>query len=205
MCCIAHKICCLRHGGRVLCSWQGGNCSRSRHLRPAQRHASDLVDTGLYRGCFSNPSMNLTASQICSFANSASSRVNIIRRGEDKILRCYGREIYPEDSSLRSYMIRALLHSPAEFLNYTIFWKIWGFRGGCYEEGSLLGYKNPVRTSKETHCTSATDPSRLMLCKIWGFRGGCYEEGSLLGYKNPVCTAKETLHLCYRAQPVNAM
>jgi hypothetical protein len=35
-----------------------------------------------------------------------------------------------------------------------------------YEECRFLGYKNPVRTSQETHYVSTTDPSRLMLCKI---------------------------------------
>jgi hypothetical protein len=34
------------------------------------------------------------------------------------------------------------------------------------EECRLLGYKNAVLTSQETHCLSATEPSRLMLCKI---------------------------------------
>jgi hypothetical protein len=33
--------------------------------------------------------------------------------------------------------------------------KIWGFYGGDYEE-CLLGYRNPVRTSQETHYFSAT-------------------------------------------------
>jgi hypothetical protein len=55
------------------------------------------------------------------------------------------------------------------------------------------------------HYTSATEPSRLMLWKILLFHGGDYEECRLLGYKNPVCTSQETLHLRYRAQPVNAM
>jgi hypothetical protein len=40
------------------------------------------------------------------------------------------------------------------------------FRGGDYEECRLLGYKNPVRTSQETHYVSATESSQLMLCKI---------------------------------------
>jgi hypothetical protein len=40
------------------------------------------------------------------------------------------------------------------------------FHGGDYEECRLLRYKNPVRTSQETHYVSATEPSRLMLCKI---------------------------------------
>jgi hypothetical protein len=38
--------------------------------------------------------------------------------------------------------------------------------GGDYEECHLLGYKNPVRTSQETHYVSATKPSRLILYKI---------------------------------------
>jgi hypothetical protein len=37
---------------------------------------------------------------------------------------------------------------------------------------NLLGCKNPVRSSQETHYVSATEPSRLMLCKIYGFHGG---------------------------------
>jgi hypothetical protein len=44
--------------------------------------------------------------------------------------------------------------------------KILGFHGGDYEECRLLGYKNPVRASHETHYVSATESSRLMLCKI---------------------------------------
>jgi hypothetical protein len=60
------------------------------------------------------------------------------------------------------------------------------------EERRLLGYKNPVRTSQETHYVSATESSRLMLCKIWGFHGGDYEECRLLGYENPVRTWQET-------------
>jgi hypothetical protein len=59
--------------------------------------------------------------------------------------------------------------------------KIWGFHGGHYEECHLLGYKNPVRTSQETHYFSATEHSQLMLCKIWGFHGRDYEECRLLG------------------------
>jgi hypothetical protein len=37
---------------------------------------------------------------------------------------------------------------------------------GTREECGLLGYRNPVRTSQETHYVSATEPSQLMLCKI---------------------------------------
>jgi hypothetical protein len=41
-------------------------------------------------------------------------------------------------------------------------------------------YKNPVRTSRETHYVSATESSRLMLYKIWRFDGSDYEECRLL-------------------------
>jgi hypothetical protein len=44
--------------------------------------------------------------------------------------------------------------------------EILGFHGGDYEECRLLGYKNPVRTSQETHYVSSTESSQLMLCKI---------------------------------------
>jgi hypothetical protein len=54
--------------------------------------------------------------------------------------------------------------------------RTWGFHGGDYEQRRLLGYKNPVHTSQETHYASANEPSRLMLCKIWGFHGGNCEE-----------------------------
>jgi hypothetical protein len=70
--------------------------------------------------------------------------------------------------------------------------KIWGLRGGDHEECRLLGHKNPIHTSPETHYVSATELSRLMLCKIWGLHGGDYDECRLLGYKNPVRTSQET-------------
>jgi hypothetical protein len=44
--------------------------------------------------------------------------------------------------------------------------KLWGVHGGDYEKCRLLGYKNPVRTSQETHYVSTTEHSRLMLCKF---------------------------------------
>jgi hypothetical protein len=69
---------------------------------------------------------------------------------------------------------------------------IWGFHGGDYKKCRPLGYRNPVRTSLETHYVSATEPSRLMLCKICGFHGRDYEECRLLGYKNPIHTSQET-------------
>jgi hypothetical protein len=67
--------------------------------------------------------------------------------------------------------------------------KICGLHSGDYEECCPLGYKNPLRTSQETHYVSATEPSRLMLCKVWGFHGGDYEECPLPGYKNPIRTS----------------
>jgi hypothetical protein len=64
---------------------------------------------------------------------------------------------------------------------------IWHY----FEECCLLGYKNSVCTSQETHITT-TEPSRLMLCKSWGFHGSDCEECGLFGYKNPVCSSRET-------------
>jgi hypothetical protein len=55
--------------------------------------------------------------------------------------------------------------------------KIWSFHCSNYEDI----YKNPDRTSEETHYVSATEPSQLMLCKVWGFRDGDYEACRLLG------------------------
>jgi hypothetical protein len=82
--------------------------------------------------------------------------------------------------------------------------KIWGFHGGDYEECRLLRYKNPVRTSQNTHYVSATEPSRETLCKIWGFHGGDYEECRLLRYKNPVRTSQKT-HYVSTTEPSRVM
>jgi hypothetical protein len=49
---------------------------------------------------------------------------------------------------------------------YIYIYKILRFHGSDYEECRLLGYKNPVHTSRETHYFSTTDASRLILCKI---------------------------------------
>jgi hypothetical protein len=65
--------------------------------------------------------------------------------------------------------------------------------------------KNTVFYDIKTQFVSATELSQIMLCKIRGFHGGDYEECRPLRYKNPVCISQETLHLRYRAQPVNAM
>jgi hypothetical protein len=82
--------------------------------------------------------------------------------------------------------------------------KIWSFHGGNYEECRLLGYKDPVRTSQETHYVTAAEPRRLMLCTIWGFHGGGYEQSHFRGYKNPVNTSQET-HYVSAAQPSQLM
>jgi hypothetical protein len=58
--------------------------------------------------------------------------------------------------------------------------KIWGFRGGDYEECLLARYKKLGRTSQETHYVSATEPSQFLLSKIWGFHGGDKELFKLL-------------------------
>jgi hypothetical protein len=72
---------------------------------------------------------------------------------------------------------------------------IWGIHGGDYEECHLLGYKNPVHTSHETHYVSVTESSQLMVCKIWAFHGGDYEECRLLGCKNSVLTSQKTQYI----------
>jgi hypothetical protein len=82
--------------------------------------------------------------------------------------------------------------------------KIFGFHGGDYEEYRELRYKNPVRTSQETHYVSATEPSRLILCMICRFHGGDYEEEGLLGYKKPLRTSQET-HYVYATEPSQLM
>jgi hypothetical protein len=43
---------------------------------------------------------------------------------------------------------------------------MYSFHGGDYEECRLLGNKNPVCTSQETHYISATELSLLMVCRI---------------------------------------
>jgi hypothetical protein len=83
--------------------------------------------------------------------------------------------------------------------------KIWVRRGGDYEECRLLGYKNSVPISQETHYLSTTELSQLMLCKILGFHDGDYEECGLLGYKNPGRTSQDKHCLHHSAQTVNAM
>jgi hypothetical protein len=48
----------------------------------------------------------------------------------------------------------------AKELSQLILCKILGFHGSDYEERRLLGYKNPVRTSPETHYVSTTESSQ---------------------------------------------
>jgi hypothetical protein len=93
------------------------------------------------------------------------------------------------------YLILVPCGSPQLFQASTRLLKIWGFHCSDYEECRLLGYKDPVCTSQETHYLSATESSQLMLCKIWGFHCSDYVECRLLGYKDPVCTSQETHYL----------
>jgi hypothetical protein len=103
-----------------------------------------------------------------------------------------GRNSYEGNWILISIYCKQLIHSSHRKCLWTHLFKIWGFHDGDYEEWCLLGYKNPFRTSQETHYVSTTESSQLMLCKIWGFHDGDYEEWCLLGYKNPFCTSQET-------------
>jgi hypothetical protein len=91
-------------------------------------------------------------------------------------------------ASMQRYRIHSTSNSVTERDNWTetsstppVFCMIWDFHSGDYEECRLLGYKNQVRTSQQTHYVSGAEPSRLMLCKIWGFYGGDYEGCRLLG------------------------
>jgi hypothetical protein len=63
--------------------------------------------------------------------------------------------------------------------NLKYLYKILGSHGGDYEECRLLGYKNPVHNSQETHYVSAAEPSQLMLYDLRFSRR--YEECRLLG------------------------
>jgi hypothetical protein len=93
------------------------------------------------------------------------------------------------------WALRPVKYSFCKKTNDYVRWKIWGFHGSDYEECRLLGYKNQVRTSQETHYVSATESSQLMLCKIWGFHGGDYEKCRLLRYKNTFRTSQETRYV----------
>jgi hypothetical protein len=69
------------------------------------------------------------------------------------------------------------------------------------EHTDTLCEQNAIRTSQETHYVSVTEPNRLML-----FREtvAVYCENHT-EHTDTVCTSQETLHLRYRAQPVNAV
>jgi hypothetical protein len=81
----------------------------------------------------------------------------------------------------RNFNKTYLLPSSADTHKVTIHLNIYRIKHCEREEWRLLGYKNPVRTSQETHYFSTTESSQLMLCKIWGFQGSDYEECRLLG------------------------
>jgi hypothetical protein len=48
---------------------------------------------------------------------------------------------------------------PKQIKLKSVLCKIWGFHGSGYADCRLLGYKNPVRTSQETHYVSVTESS----------------------------------------------
>jgi hypothetical protein len=70
----------------------------------------------------------------------------------------------PEDSALNYFYVRFEVFTAVTVKNVV-----------------FLGYKDPVRTSQETHYISVTESSQLMLWKIWGFHRSHYEECHLLG------------------------
>jgi hypothetical protein len=83
--------------------------------------------------------------------------------------------------------------------------QIWGSHGGDYEECRLLGYKNPVRTSQETHYFSDTETSRLMLCKIWGFTAVTMKNAVFWDIKTHFVPHRRHITSSLQSQPVNVM
>jgi hypothetical protein len=79
------------------------------------------------------------------------------------------------------------------------------FSWSDYEEYLLLGYKNPVRTSQESHYISATEPSRLIVCKISGIHGVTMKNAVSRNIKTYFIPHRIKLRLRYIAQPVNTM
>jgi hypothetical protein len=74
------------------------------------------------------------------------------------------------DMKTQFVLHRRHISPPLQTLSQLMLCKIWSLHGGDYEESRLMGYKNPVRTSKEAYQFSATEPSWLLLCEIWSFR-----------------------------------
>jgi hypothetical protein len=99
--------------------------------------------------------------------------------------------------SLKSLSIYTVLH---EIVLYTIY-KTSVNPGPVqqimpdYEQCRLLGFKNPVRTSQETHYVYSTDYCQLILFKIWSFHVCDYEECRLLGFKKPIPSSQETYYV----------
>jgi hypothetical protein len=62
-------------------------------------------------------------------------------------------------ASLLSPVVNPLTPCPHKL---RVFRKIWGFHGGDYGQCRLLGYKNPVRTSQETHLRYRAQPVNAM-------------------------------------------
>jgi hypothetical protein len=51
-------------------------------------------------------------------------------------------------------------------VNISCLYKFSAFHCGDYEECSLQGYKNLVRTLQKAQYVTATEPSQLMLCRF---------------------------------------
>jgi hypothetical protein len=51
-----------------------------------------------------------------------------------------------------------------------------------FKECRLLGYRNPVCNSQDTHYVSVTEPSQLILPKTLGFHDADCDVCRLLGY-----------------------
>jgi hypothetical protein len=69
-------------------------------------------------------------------------------------------------------------------------------------------YVNTVRTSQETHYVSATKPNRLILLKetvAVYCENHTEHTNTLCGQKTQSVPHRNTLHLRYKAQPVNAV
>jgi hypothetical protein len=84
--------------------------------------------------------------------------------------------------------------------------------GSC-KNRRLLGYKNPIRTSQETHYVFATEPSQLMLWKISIFTAATMKVAVFWDIRTQFLPHRRHIRsslqsppsLRWRAQPVHAM
>jgi hypothetical protein len=71
--------------------------------------------------------------------------------------------------------------------------KISGIHGSDYEECRLLGYKNPVHTSQETHTCPLQSPAGLCYVRFEVFTAVNVNNVVFWDIKNPVRTSQETI------------